>query len=136
MNVLQKITKTEYLLVTMTVIFLAALTLLYTRASDVADGADYTITVTHREQEEVTPEAPSLININTATQTELETLNGIGPAIAQRIIEYREEHGAFQNIEELLNVKGIGEATLNKFRDHITVSPAPDDNNTVEDHAT
>ena len=134
MNVLRKITKTEWLLIAMAATFLVALSLLYLRAADVADGADYTISVTQREPEEVTPEAPALININTATQSELETLTGIGPAMAIRIIEYREEHGDFRQIEDLLNVKGIGEATLNKFRDHITVGSIADNNNNREDN--
>ena len=54
----------------------------------------------------------SLININNATQTELETLPGIGPSIALKIILYREENGNFSSIEEIKNVSGIGE---NKF---------------------
>lgn len=54
----------------------------------------------------------SLVNINTATQTELETLPGIGPSIALKIINYRKENGKFSNVEELKNVNGIGD---NKF---------------------
>ena len=54
-----------------------------------------------------------LVNINQATQTELETLPGIGPSIALKIITYREENGEFLNIEDIKNVSGIGE---NKFK--------------------
>jgi competence protein ComEA len=62
-----------------------------------------------------------LININTATQAELEFLPRIGPAIAQRIIEYRTLNGPFTSIEQIKNVKGIGEATFNAIKDFITV---------------
>jgi competence protein ComEA len=63
------------------------------------------------------------ININTGTAAELDTLPGIGPAIAQRIIDYRTEHGPFQTIEGIMNVKGIGPATFDKIKDLITVGP-------------
>ncbi len=62
-----------------------------------------------------------LININTATQAELESLPRIGPAIAQRIIDYRNANGPFQRIEQIKNVKGIGEATFNAIKDFIDV---------------
>ena len=63
-----------------------------------------------------------LVNINTADQAELESLPGIGSVRASAILEYRSENGPFQSIEELLKVDGIGEKTLNKLRDLITVS--------------
>ncbi|MBQ9487070.1 MAG: helix-hairpin-helix domain-containing protein [Selenomonadaceae bacterium] len=62
-----------------------------------------------------------LININTADAKELEKLKGVGPAIAGRIIEYRESNGAFKSIEEIKKVRGIGEKTFEKMRDEITV---------------
>ena len=61
------------------------------------------------------------ININTASQAELETLPRIGPAIALRIIEYRGTYGPFARIEDIKNVKGIGDATFNAIKDYITV---------------
>jgi competence protein ComEA len=64
---------------------------------------------------------PALINVNTASAEELETLPGIGPAFAQRIIDYRIEHGAFATVEQLTEVKGIGPATLDKIEHLITV---------------
>jgi competence protein ComEA len=51
----------------------------------------------------------------------LDTLPGIGPALAQRIIDYREANGSFKSIEGIIGVSGIGEATLEKIRDLITV---------------
>ena len=62
------------------------------------------------------------ININTATAAELDALPGIGPAYAGRIIDYRNANGGFKNIDELDNVKGIGKATIDKFRNLISVN--------------
>ncbi len=67
-----------------------------------------------------TPSAGPRININTATSQELQTLRGIGPALAQRIIEYRQTSGGFSSVGDLKNVKGIGEKTLEKIRASIT----------------
>ena len=61
------------------------------------------------------------MNINTANQSELDQLPGIGPSIAQKIIEYREENGNFKNIQELQNVKGIGNAKYEEIKDNVTV---------------
>jgi competence protein ComEA len=66
-----------------------------------------------------------LININTASLEELDTLPEIGPITAQKIIDYREANGAFKTVEDLLEVEGIGEATFNKVRDLITVGTSP-----------
>ncbi|MBQ2092159.1 MAG: helix-hairpin-helix domain-containing protein [Clostridia bacterium] len=63
----------------------------------------------------------SLININTATAEELETLKGIGPAKAEAIVAYREQNGPFSSVDDLVNVTGIGEKTLANIRDKITV---------------
>lgn len=61
------------------------------------------------------------ININTATLAELDTLPRIGPAIGQNIIDYREHHGPFETIEEIMQVSGIGTATFTKLKEQITV---------------
>lgn len=66
-------------------------------------------------------EAP-LVNINTATEEELNALTGIGPSKAAAIAAYREENGPFASIEELMEVSGIGEKTFEQLRDEITVS--------------
>ena len=68
------------------------------------------------------PTVGQLINLNTATLEQLDTLPGIGPAIAQRIIDYRESSGGFISIEEITLVSGIGEATFAKIKDLVTVS--------------
>lgn len=62
-----------------------------------------------------------IININTASKEQLESLPGIGPVIAQNIIDYRQQKGAFKNIEDIKNVKRIGEATFANIRDQIGV---------------
>lgn len=62
-----------------------------------------------------------LVNINTATATELQTLPGIGTAIASNIIEHRENNGGFSTIDELINVPRIGAITLDRLRDLVTV---------------
>ena len=61
------------------------------------------------------------ININTAMQTELETLIGIGPSMAQKIIEYRSKNGDFKSIEDIKNVAGIGDSKFNAIKDDIEV---------------
>lgn len=61
------------------------------------------------------------LDLNTATLEELDTLPGIGPVLGQRILDYREEFGGFQTVEELLYVKGIGEKTLEKLENLVKV---------------
>lgn len=74
----------------------------------------------------------NLVNINTATSEELQQLPGIGPAYADRIIEWREENGKFTSIEQLLEIRGIGERRLENLRPLVTI----DDENDVQDDAT
>ena len=62
-----------------------------------------------------------LVNLNTADATALETLPGIGPALAQRITEYRQQHGSFKTVDQLDEVSGIGPALLEKLRSKVTV---------------
>ena len=61
------------------------------------------------------------IDINTATAKELETLKGVGPKKAEAIVKYRTEHGAFQSVDELRKVKGIGPKILSANKDKLTV---------------
>jgi competence protein ComEA len=62
------------------------------------------------------------ININTATAEELEQLPGIGPALAKKIVEYREVHGPFASIEDIVNIDGIGEKMLKRIAPDATIS--------------
>lgn len=69
-----------------------------------------------------TPDADgALININTANSQQLQALNGVGPATAQKIIEYRESSGGYKKIEDIMKVSGIGAKTFEKLKDRITV---------------
>lgn len=63
------------------------------------------------------------VNINQAGVAELQELPGIGPAIAQRIVEYRDKNGPFRRVEDLLNVRGIGEKKFQRLKDRVTVGP-------------
>ncbi len=65
---------------------------------------------------------PYYVDINTASAAELDTLDGIGPAIAERIVQYRTKNGNFKSIEELSKVSGIGNNTLLKIKDYIVLN--------------
>ena len=62
-----------------------------------------------------------LVNINTANVEELQILDGIGPSMAQKIVNHREQNGYFSSIEDIKNVSGIGEAKYNKIKENITI---------------
>ena len=66
--------------------------------------------------------ASSPLNLNTATVAQLEALPGIGKSVAERILEYREKSGGFKKVEDLMNVRGIGEKSFLKLKPLITVS--------------
>lgn len=72
---------------------------------------------------DVAPIATELIDINVASNAELESLPGIGPTTAQKIIDYREQNGPFINTEDIINVPGIGPGTYERIKDLITVGP-------------
>ena len=65
--------------------------------------------------------AAAVLNLNTATAAQLEALPGIGKSTADRIIEYRTKSGGFKKVEELMNVKGIGEKSFLKIKNRLTV---------------
>lgn len=81
-------------------------------------GTSYTITVNTGM---FTEASSDLLNINFATLIELDSLPGIGPTTAQKIIDYRVVNGPFSRIEDIMNVSGIGPATFNKLKNLITV---------------
>lgn len=61
------------------------------------------------------------VNLNTATQSELEAVRGLGPVKAKAIIHHRDTHGKFRSVEDLEKVKGIGKATVEKLRSELTI---------------
>ena len=85
------------------------------------------LAATPQSQEPATPAAaaakPPAINLNTATLDQLETLPGIGRKTAERILEHRTKVGSFKRIEELMNVKGIGEKSFLKLKPLIVATP-------------
>lgn len=66
-------------------------------------------------------DAAGPVNLNTASEAELETLPGVGPSTAQAIVSYRTQHGPFHRVDDLLNVRGIGPSKLDQIRPHATV---------------
>lgn len=67
----------------------------------------------------------SVVNLNAASAQQLEQLPGVGPRMAARIVEYRQKNGPFKKIEDLMNVRGIGEKNFLKLKPLITVGGAP-----------
>lgn len=98
-------------------------------AQELVDGAQYIIPAKGTEGasgsvtnlgEQKGNAASDKININTADEGELQRLDGVGPVLAKRIIEYREAQGGFKNITDLLDVKGIGEAKYDAIKEHVS----------------
>ena len=136
MKVSEKVTKTEALLLAMTLVFLLLTGAIFVLRSR-SGGAEYVVrNETMRAAAEVTPPASVLeeeppvpsaenpLNINMADAAALDTLPGIGPVLAGRIVEYRSTHGAFSKKEDLMLVEGIGEGIYGDLRDVITVEEA------------
>ena len=115
-------------LAALTVLFAISLVFLHKTSYEGTGHSGYTVTTQDRT-DEITAPTRVLVNVNTATAEELETLTGIGPSLAQAIIDYRTEHGAFRTAEDMLNVKGIGEAKLEGFRAEITLTEEDGDEN-------
>ena len=118
------LTKTEWGLLVLSALFLCLMFVVVYHTMPPGQSAGYTIT-TRIPAGDVTPEEAPPININTASASELETLDGIGPVLAERIVAYREEHGPFAAVEDLMQVKGIGEDIWNNLLERITIEEEP-----------
>lgn len=105
-----KILRHEKILIIFTAIFLALIGLIAALPS----GDSGTLAILGEEKA-----TQYFIDINTATADELDSLSGIGPALAKQIIDYRKTHGNFKTTEDLTNVPGIGDKTLDRIRDLI-----------------
>ena len=114
-------------LAALTVLFAVSLAFLHKTSYEGTAHGDYTVSVQDRETV-VTAPVRVLVNVNTASKEELQTLTGIGPSLAQAIIDYRTEHGDFKTAEDLLNVRGIGETKLEGFRAQITFTEETNEN--------
>jgi competence protein ComEA len=108
-----------------TVLSLVAVTALVAGAPHLSAQAPTTSKATSRSAGK--PALTTAININTAAAAELDNLPGIGAKTAARIVEYRQKNGPFKKIEELMNVRGVGEKNFLKLKDHITVAPVKAD---------
>lgn len=100
------------------------------RAAELTDGEKIYIPTYDETAKGITYKADSsstgkdtsgLININTASADELQTLKGIGPVTAEKIVSYRSQYGSFKNIEDIKEVNGIGDKTYSDIKDSITV---------------
>ena len=82
-------------------------------------GSCVTCTSAAEVSEPETSGVPAVLNINTASSEELQTLPGIGPVLADRIVVYRQQHGPFHSSRDLMNIKGIGEERFSRLIGHI-----------------
>lgn len=116
-----KITKTQWLLLGMTGVFLCGLMILSAYDRRTQPPVEMQIQV---PQEELRADL-SPLDLNSATAEELEALPGIGAELASRILEYRRTHGGFTAVEELMEVPGIGEGRFAALEGRITVEEQP-----------
>lgn len=86
-----------------------------------SEAREYSTQTTNSEVHQPAGDTSTKVDLNTADQIALESLPGVGPRTAQLILEYRTETGGFKKVEELMNVKGIGEKTFLRLRELVRV---------------
>ena len=116
-----KVTKTEIFLLVLTLLFAALSAALFFTGRPQSEG--YTVTAQRGDSPRQPESCP--LNINTATAGQLETLDGIGQVLAQRIVDYRNANGPFASVDDLLEVNGIGPGILETIRPQITTEEEP-----------
>ena len=126
-----KISRLELLVLLLTALF-AGGTLLWFWAAPPREGVTVRTVEEEPQAAAETPAAPGMLpgevlDLNQASLSDLTRLPGIGETKGSAIVAWREEHGGFSSVEELLEVKGIGEATLAKLRPYVTVAPAAEE---------
>lgn len=127
MNTRRKITKTERFLLAFTALFLCVLLVISAQDREEIRQAGIE-TDRSVPQETFLPDITPL-DLNTADAEELDELPGIGEVLAQRILAYREEHGDFNSVDELLEISGIGEKKLADLKNRVTVNGGSADEN-------
>lgn len=116
---MHRLTWSERWMIVLTVFFSAVMIVLYLRMTQDDGHADYSIS-TERGGMTIGQYQSQPIDINSADLSRLMTLDGIGLELAERIIAYREEHGGFADVKELMQVDGIGEGKFAALKDRIT----------------
>ena len=120
MRKLNPLTKGEKWILLLTLVFVLTMTAVYLRTDHTNGGDSYSIRAGEFAQNTAPLESVEWqVNVNTDTAEELERLPGVGEALAERIIAYREENGPFRKAEELMNVNGIGEGKFADLKDWI-----------------
>ena len=117
----RKVTKSELVLLGITAAFLCCLAVFSARDREEPEPGAVIETQIQVPPEQIAPSF-SPVDLNTATEEELDALPGIGGTLARRIIAYREDNGPFESPEEIMEVSGIGEAKFAELADWITVS--------------
>ena len=116
----RNVRKSEWILLGLTAVFLCGLLGLYVHDQNRLNTQSVS-TAVEMPQEELLPDL-SPLDLNTATVEQLQTLPGIGPELAERIAAWREEHGAFTSVEQIMEVPGIGEGKFAALEGRIVVN--------------
>lgn len=129
MRLKEKITAARSAMWALTLIFLAfsVLYAVYICYGGEGGATTYRVETTQRAPDLAPLPERVLVNVNTADVDELQTLSGIGPTLAQAIVDEREANGPFETVDDLLRVDGIGKGKLEALREEVCVEPTDDE---------